>query len=113
MSGDNSDQKYRAGTRLIFAHARTGDVIKASSENAFTPIPREGESITIQDAEATVSEEGDNWDIENRGSVALVVTDIEYSYNYVTFEREGERGVRLLTDVWVFGEPKQSAEDLQ
>lgn len=111
MSADDEATKYVSETRYIFAHAITGEILRSSNEDSFAPIPDEGDRIKIGETKTIFDEGSEEWIIEDSQSQSLVVTDIEYIYNYVTFERDSQEGQRLLTEVWIYGEPIQEVEE--
>lgn len=114
MSNEPPVEVLDGETRLVFAHARSGRVIHQSwAETTFTAIPRTGERITLTTSTAESSDGEGQWNVEEHDRLTLLIKDIEYSYNYVHF-RDPDNDVnaqRLLTDVWVYGEPLASEEE--
>lgn len=115
MSQPNQEEKftkYKSQTSYYFAHADTGEVFQQFSEESFTPVPEPGDRIAVGNTTAHPNEERE-WKIQDQDFDQVVVTEVEYQYNNVLFESEGEAARRLLAQVWIFVLPvlEQRIED--
>ena len=113
MSREPTPEVINGETRLVFSHARTGELIhEAWPETAFTAIPDEGDRVSLVLSQGQPNTEGE-WMVEESDSVVVIIKDLEYRYNWVHFvdEDQGVDVQRLLTDVFIRAEPLEAVEE--
>lgn len=111
---DREVVEHPAQTQYIFAHAETREVLRHYVEETFTPVPEPGSRVIVADTHATPNEENDGgWEAQEQEYDAIVVTNVEYEFNRVLFEGQNDSARRLLTKVWIFGSPIETAPETE
>lgn len=84
-----------------------GNIVAEIEQESYAPVPKEGDRVSIEVSKADFNEDEQGWALTGSNSFgAMVVTNINYQYNYLFFERSaGPKGQRLLTTVEIWGEP--------
>jgi hypothetical protein len=81
---------------MIASYASRGDI----------SAPSEGSFVTLESTIAEREDEGSDWDVSEQDSSRYMVLDVEYEYNDVAFQEDGEHlANRVYAYIWVFVEP--------
>lgn len=111
IEDEGAYDQYTGQITYIFRNSsKDGEIVARIEQESYAPIPDEGDRIYLEISKADFIEENENWALTGSESLeAMVVTSVNYIYNYLFFERSaGPKGQRLLTSVEIWGEPIQS-----